>query len=213
VPDFAAEAEKSRAAKIALRDQLLTKRRSLSGAVRTAAAARVQAATIDLVRHQNPSTTAAYVPVGPEPGGPGLPAALTRALATLRPPSSAHPARLLLPVLLPDRDLDWAVHDGPESLAPTPRGLREPVGPRIGPDAVGTADLLIVPALAVDRTGLRLGRGGGSYDRALARATRAFVVALLHDGELLDAVPAEPHDLPVHAVITPGDGLVILRDR
>jgi 5-formyltetrahydrofolate cyclo-ligase len=213
VPDFPAEAEKSRAAKATLRDQLLTKRRSLSGAVRAAAAARVQAATIDLVRHQNPSTTAAYVPVGPEPGGPGLPEALAGALTALRLPPSAQPARLLLPVLRPDRDLDWAVHGGPGTLAPAPRGLREPVGPRTGPDAVRTADLLIVPALAVDRTGLRMGRGGGSYDRALARATRAFVVALLHDGELLDAVPAEPHDLPVHAVITPGYGLVVLRER
>lgn len=213
MPDFPVDAEKSRAAKVALRDQLLTKRRSLSGAVRAAAAAQIQAATIDLVRHQNPSTTAAYVPTGHEPGGPGLPEALARALAALRSLASAQPAKLLLPVLLPDHDLDWAVHDGPGSLAPAPRGLREPVGPRIGPDAVRTADLLIVPALAVDRTGVRMGRGGGSYDRAVARATRAFVVALLHDGELLDAVPTEPHDLPVHAVITPGYGLVILRDR
>ncbi|MFB6395191.1 5-formyltetrahydrofolate cyclo-ligase, partial [Polymorphospora sp. 2-325] len=73
-----------------------------------------------------------------------------------------------------------------------------------GPAAVGAADLVVVPAVAVDRRGLRLGRGGGSYDRALARVAPAtLTVALLHDGELLDAVPAEEHDRPVHAVITP----------
>ena len=67
-----------------------------------------------------------------------------------------------------------------------------------------------MPALAVSRSGMRLGRGGGSYDRALARAESAFTVALLHDGELLDEVPAEPHDRPVDAVITPADGLIEL---
>ena len=50
--------------------------------------------------------------------------------------------------------------------------------------------------------GVRLGRGGGSYDRALRRA-RGLVVALLHEGELVDALPAEPHDVPVHAVALP----------
>jgi 5-formyltetrahydrofolate cyclo-ligase len=70
----------------------------------------------------------------------------------------------------------------------------------------------VVPALAVDRTGLRMGRGGGSYDRVLARADRAYSVALLHDGELLEKVPAEPHDRRVRAVITPTEGLSELAD-
>jgi len=110
-------------------------------------------------------------------------------------------------VLLPDNDLDWVRYEGPDSLRPGPRGLREPVGPRLGPDAIAEASLLVVPALAVDRSGLRMGRGGGSYDRALARATNAYSVALLHDGEFLASVPAEPHDRRVHAVITPAEGL------
>jgi 5-formyltetrahydrofolate cyclo-ligase len=66
--------------------------------------------------------------------------------------------------------------------------------------------LMLVPALAVDRTGMRLGRGGGSYDRTLARAGTALTVALLHDGELVDHVPAEAHDRPVRATVTPGAG-------
>jgi 5-formyltetrahydrofolate cyclo-ligase len=68
---------------------------------------------------------------------------------------------------------------------------------------------VLVPALAVDRHGNRLGRGGGSYDRALARAT-GLTVAVLYDGELVDLLPVEPHDVPVNAVVTPRSGLVRL---
>ncbi|MCW2608667.1 MAG: 5-formyltetrahydrofolate cyclo-ligase [Frankiales bacterium] len=98
---------------------------------------------------------------------------------------------VLVPVLLPDRDLDWRRHGG---------------GPLLGVDAVASCDVVLVPALAVDRTGARLGRGGGSYDRALLRA-RGRVVALLHEGELVEELPAEAHDVRVHAVALPS-GLV-----
>ncbi|GIM96033.1 hypothetical protein Ato02nite_078260 [Paractinoplanes toevensis] len=133
------------------------------------------------------------MPVGTEPGGADLPAVL-----------AAH-ARVLLPVLLPDNDLDWVAYSGPASLAPGPRGLREPTGPHLGVTAIAGADLILVPGLAVDRRGMRLGRGGGSYDRALSRVSggRTIVIALLHDGELVDEVPTEPHDRPVDAAITP----------
>ena len=133
---------------------------------------------------------AAYVSVGTEPG--------TRAL--LRP-------GWLLPVLLPGGDLDWAEYDG--DLARTGRGLLEPTGPRLGVDAVTCCEVVLVPALAVDRRGHRLGRGGGSYDRALPRAG-GLTVALLHDGELVGQLPAEPHDVPVRAAATPSGGLVLL---
>lgn len=98
----------------------------------------------------------------------------------------------LLPVLLPDGDLDWTVYDGVLPAA----------GPHLGVAAVADCDVVLVPALAVDRRGVRLGRGGGSFDRALARA-RGLLVALLHDGELVAELPAEPHDVAVHAVATP----------
>ena len=100
-------------------------------------------------------------------------------------------AEVLLPVLLPDRDLDWSAG-----------------GPPLGPGAVASCELVVVPALAVDRRGVRLGRGGGSYDRALARVPAGVLtVALLHDGELVEELPAEPHDVPVQAVVTPSGGL------
>jgi 5-formyltetrahydrofolate cyclo-ligase len=111
----------------------------------------------------------------------------------------------LLPVLLPDGDLDWALFDG--SL--TNAAVQEPTGPRLGVHAVAACDLVLVPALLVDQRGNRLGRGGGSYDRALARAT-GLTVALLHDGELVEELPSEAHDVPVRAAATPSQGVVHL---
>jgi 5-formyltetrahydrofolate cyclo-ligase len=113
----------------------------------------------------------------------------------------------LLPVLLEDDDLDWARYDG--KLAPGRRGLLEPVGPRLGVDAIAACDVVLVPALLVDVQGNRLGKGGGSYDRALARAT-GLTVALVHDDELVDELPRDKHDVPVRAVVTPSRGLVRL---
>jgi 5-formyltetrahydrofolate cyclo-ligase len=85
--------------------------------------------------------------------------------------------------------------------------LLEPAGERLGPDAVLAADAVLLPGLAVDARGMRLGRGGGSYDRVLARLDRAgadpALVVLLYDSEVVDRVPGEPHDRPVHAVVTP----------
>ncbi|MEU6079110.1 5-formyltetrahydrofolate cyclo-ligase [Streptomyces sp. NPDC047108] len=153
---------------------------------------------LELAELAEARTVAAYVSVGREPG--------TRALLdALR----ARGTRVLLPVLLEDNDLDWGVYEGGERLAPARRGLLEPEGGRLGPEAITTADAVLLPGLAVDERGLRLGRGGGSYDRVLARLERAgadpALVVLLHDGELLGAgeVPAEAHDRPVHAAVTP----------
>nr|WP_296070842.1 5-formyltetrahydrofolate cyclo-ligase [uncultured Actinoplanes sp.] len=194
--DLTGDAEKSRADKRALRSQLLTVRRSLSRSALARAATAIQDQTLAFVRREAPTTVAAYVPIGAEPGGPALPSVLASA------------ARVLLPVLLPSGDLDWAEYTG--SLIAGPRGLLEPPGPRLGVHAVREAGLIFVPALAVDRRGMRMGRGGGSYDRALARARAGqMIVALLHDGELVASVPAEAHDRPVHAVLTPS-GLVNL---
>ncbi|MFF5859515.1 5-formyltetrahydrofolate cyclo-ligase [Streptomyces sp. NPDC012751] len=145
-------------------------------------------------------TVAAYVSVGTEPGTPAL-------LDALR----ARGVRVLLPALLPDNDLDWGEYAGPDSLAPVRHAGRmalfEPSGARLGPDAVTAADVVLLPGLAVDARGIRLGRGGGSYDRVLARLERAGarsrLVVLLYDTEVVARVPAEAHDRPVHAVVTP----------
>ena len=145
------------------------------------------------------ATVAAYVSVGAEPGtGPLLDALAARG------------TRVLLPVLLPDGDLDWAAYDGPDDLTPAARGLLEPAGPRLGRDAVAAAEVVLVPGLAVSATGDRLGRGGGSYDRALARVAVATPVAVvLHADEVGLPVPVEPHDRPVSHAVTAG-GVVVL---
>ena len=86
-------------------------------------------------------------------------------------------------------------------------GLSHPVGPRLGPTAIGAADTVVVPALAVDSVGIRLGRGGGYYDRALVHARHdAVLVTVVFDDERVDALPREIHDRPVTAVVTPSGG-------
>lgn len=186
--------------KARLRRELLAARRALSPeSLRTSARALSRSA-LELPELTGAHTVAAYVSVGAEPGTRDL-------LDALRTAGK----RVLLPVLLPDNDLDWAAYDGPGSLAeaahPGKMRLLEPAGPRLGPDAVTGADAVLLPGLAVDRRGMRLGRGGGSYDRVLARLGRAgahpALVVLLYDDEVVARVPEEPHDHPVQAVATP----------
>ncbi|GAA1899881.1 5-formyltetrahydrofolate cyclo-ligase [Asanoa iriomotensis] len=184
-----------------MRAAVLAGRRSLSAKAQVTAASAVAAVLAELVRASAPRLVCAYVPIAGEPGGADLAALLRSALE--------EPAELLLPVLRPDNDLDWAAFTG--TLVPAGRGLREPAGERLGVDAVAGAGLIVAPALAVDRRGMRLGRGGGSYDRALARVPAGVpVVALLHDGELVDRVPEAAHDQRVTGVITPAGGLTRL---
>ncbi|MGW7432029.1 5-formyltetrahydrofolate cyclo-ligase [Streptomyces sp. NPDC054861] len=182
--------------KIDLRRRLLAARALLSRQDTDAAAERLARGALELAEMAGASTVAAYVSVGREPG--------TRALLDVL---RARGVRVLLPVLLPDNDLDWAVYEGADGLAKAGRGLLEPTGPRLGPEAVCGADVVLLPGLAVDERGMRLGRGGGSYDRVLARLVRAgadpALVVLLYADEVVARVPEEPHDHPVHAVVTP----------
>lgn len=110
---------------------------------------------------------------------------------------------ILLPVLLDDLDLDWGSYQ-PESYATGRFGLLVPTTPKLGAMAITTVAAVICPGVAVDRAGNRLGRGGGSYDRALARCGPSIVrCQLAYDDEVVASVPAQPHDQPVDVVITP----------
>ncbi|GAV43633.1 5-formyltetrahydrofolate cyclo-ligase [Streptomyces acidiscabies] len=183
-----------------LRRQLLAVRAGLTPDDLRVSAAALAERALELPELAHARAVAAYVSVGSEPGTLAL-------LDALR----ARGVRVLLPALLPDNDLDWGLYDGEGSLASVRHGgrmaLLEPVGERLGPDAVTGADVVLLPGLAVDARGMRLGRGGGSYDRVLARLERAgsgaALVVLLYDGEVVERVPAEEHDRPVHAVVTP----------
>jgi 5-formyltetrahydrofolate cyclo-ligase len=186
--------------KAALRKQLLAARSALPADQRRDAGRLIRDALLDLPALQMAGTVAAYYSVGTEPDTRGLVYALWK-----------RGTYVLLPLLLPDGDLDWASYEGPDSLVPGPRGLAEPGEPPRGADAVARADAVLAPALAVDQAGNRLGRGGGSYDRALARVGPLIpVIALLYDAELLSHVPAEPHDTPVRAAVRPAAGITWL---
>jgi 5-formyltetrahydrofolate cyclo-ligase len=186
--------------KAGLRSQVLAARSRLSADQRAAAGRLIRDALLSLPEVQMAGTIAAYYSVGAEPDTRGLVYALWK-----------RGTYVLLPLLRDDGDLDWASFEGPDSLVAGPRGLREPGEPPRGVEAVARADVVLTPALAVDRAGNRLGRGGGGFDRALARVGPLIpVIALLYDGELISRVPAEPHDVPVRAAVRPRYGITSL---
>jgi 5-formyltetrahydrofolate cyclo-ligase len=172
----------------------------MSDDARRAAARQTRDHLLEMPEMSAAGTIAAYYSTGAEPDTRTLIFALWK-----------RGSYVVLPILLPDGDLDWASYEGPDSLAAGPHGLLQPTEPARGPGTVARADVVLVPALAVDARGYRLGRGGGSYDRALARVGgQVPTIALLYDDELLPSVPTEPHDQRVRLVARPGTGLTRL---
>ncbi|MBL3698847.1 5-formyltetrahydrofolate cyclo-ligase [Leucobacter luti] len=147
---------------------------------------------IELVRAAGARTVTCYLPMADEPDPSGF---LDWALGA--------GVDVLLPVSLPDRGLAWARH----SVAPQVvgrHGIREPAGPRLPGSAARDAELLLVPACAVDVTGTRLGWGLGYYDRVLATLDpRVPVFAVVFAEDVLDRLPRDPHDVPVDGAVTP----------
>ncbi len=189
--------------KAELRAQVLARRSALPADQRSAAGTLIRDAVLAEPQVQMAGTIAAYYSIGAEPGTHGLVFALWK-----------RGSYVLLPVLRPDGDLDWASYEGPDSMVPGPRGLLEPGEPPRGVDAVARADAVLVPALAVDEAGRRLGRGGGSYDRALARVGPLVpLIALVYDDELVERVPTEGHDIPVRATVSPRAGMTVMGVR
>jgi 5-formyltetrahydrofolate cyclo-ligase len=98
-----------------------------------------------------------------------------------------------------------------DALVDASFGLREPEPPWLGVDAIAAASVVLVPALAVDLAGVRLGRGAGFYDRSLSwAAPAARLVAVVRDDELVDRLPGADHDVPMTHALTPCRGLVAL---
>ena len=113
---------------------------------------------------------------------------------------------ILLPILGAGLRRDWARYEPGQTLeVRAPGRPPEPEGPGLGEDAIGTADLVVAPALSVDRTGRRLGQGGGWYDRVLTHARPdAGIYAVVFDDEISDEpLPWAEHDHPVHGILTP----------
>ena len=188
--------------KSAMRTTVLQWRRDLPSTAHAAEAAA-------LVSHLHAvagdgDTVCAYAPVGSEPGSIELVDALhRRGLRVLLPVARHDLAGTPLP-------LQWGEYR-PGSLVEAPFGLREPIEPWLPAEAVAAASVVLVPALAVDRAGVRLGRGAGFYDRTLALADPAArLIAVVRDVELVDTLPAEPHDIRMTHALTPDRGLMAL---
>ncbi|HVQ17749.1 MAG TPA: 5-formyltetrahydrofolate cyclo-ligase [Actinomycetes bacterium] len=141
---------------------------------------------------ESATTVTLFVGVGDEPDTGPL-------LRTLR----ARGVRVLLPVVMPDFSLDWAEYLGDDALTEAGYGLLEPTGARLGAAAITEADVVLVPALAVDSEGRRLGQGAGCYDRALGFVGEETpVLAIVYDDEVLDEpLPEEPHDRRVTGLL------------
>lgn len=181
------------------RTELGAARRALPPAVRAAEAVALAGHAREVVVPGE--VVCAHVPVGSEPGTTALLDALVRA-----------GARVLLPLVQDAAPLRWAPYDGVDALVAARWGLREPAGPGLDPAAIADAAVVLVPALAVDRTGVRLGKGQGHYDRSLPLADPAArLVAVVREPEVVHALPAEPHDVALGWSLTPVHGLRPLR--
>jgi 5-formyltetrahydrofolate cyclo-ligase len=182
--------------KASMRAAILAARAAMPAADRMAARRAIRAHVLSYCARVLPAGAwvAAYQPLRTEPGS-------TELLTEL----AARGHRVMVPVTLPDRDLDWAWFDPDQD---------QPIGSaparRLGSAAVADTALVLAPACAVDRRGNRLGRGGGSYDRALGRLPDSVVVAaLLFTSELVDSVPTDKWDRPVSAVVTPAGWITL----
>lgn len=85
-------------------------------------------------------------------------------------------------------------------------GIEEPVSPAVSPSVI---DLVIVPAVALDTRGNRLGRGKGYYDRFLPLCQSAYTIGVSFDCQLVDNLPTEPFDVPLDAVVTASNMIII----
>lgn len=186
--------------KTSWRRALLGQRRAGSEITRSAENEALISAVLAWIGDGRITTVCAYVPVDGEPGSLEL-------LDGVRAAGS----RVLLPIVVGAEPLDWAEYVGPDSLRPARFGLLEPDGERLGSGAIGEADAILVPALAVDHHGVRLGRGAGHYDRSLVLAAPgADMIAVVRDDEFVARLPGEEHDVRMSAVVTPERGVLRL---
>lgn len=179
--------------KRALRADLRERRRNLTTLETENAARAFTERLTELVRTMDVRSVASFLPTVDEPNVRGFNAwAIENGI------------QLLVPVSRDDGLLDWVDSDG-TSETQDAFGWPEPVGELLGPIAINDVDLIITPAAAVDRTGMRMGWGRGYYDRMLGSMENCPpVYAVIYDNELMDEVPTEIHDKPVDGVVTPG---------
>lgn len=180
-------------AKRALRADLRERRQVLSPAAREDASAGIAAQLDALVARYGASSVSCFLSMTTEPD--------TRRFVR---EAVARGIRVLLPITRVDGLLDWTVATADGEIAEGLFGLPEPVGELLGPIAVNDVDLMIIPAAAVDRSGMRLGWGRGYFDKTIGSMEGCPpVYAVVFDTELIDDVPRDTHDQPVTGVVTP----------
>ncbi|WP_406249392.1 5-formyltetrahydrofolate cyclo-ligase [Microbacterium sp. M] len=190
-------------AKRALRAELRERRQLLSDAQRDAAASAIADRLDELVAAHGALSISCFLSTTTEPGTREFVArAVQRGI------------RVLLPVTRADGLLDWAVADDSAEVSEGLFGLPEPTGEVLGPIAVNDVDLMIIPAAAVDETGMRLGWGRGYFDKTIGSMEKCPpVYAVIYDSEVLESLPREVHDQPVTGVVTPTRTLTLSPSR
>ncbi|WP_345751916.1 5-formyltetrahydrofolate cyclo-ligase [Microbacterium rhizophilus] len=180
-------------AKRALRAELRERRQLLSDGQRESAAEGIRSQLEALIASLGARSVSCFLSSPTEPGTRSfINAAIERGV------------RVLLPVMREDGLLDWTVASPGGEEVQSALGVPEAVGELLGPIAVNDVDLMIVPAAAVDRGGMRMGWGRGFFDKTLgSMARRPPVYAVIYDSELVDSVPQDVHDQPVTGVVTP----------
>jgi 5-formyltetrahydrofolate cyclo-ligase len=187
------------AQKRALRAELRERRRARTSTQRSRDESGVTANLEELVRRFEARTISAYLSMPDEPP--------TRSFVRW---AHEQGVRVLLPISREDGLLDWAPYDGQEEEEDA-LGLPAPTTELLGPIAINDADLILIPAASVDRTGMRMGWGRGYFDKTLGSMEGCPpVYAVIFDEELVDSVPQERHDMPVDGVVTPS-GITSLR--
>ncbi|MBU4465672.1 MAG: 5-formyltetrahydrofolate cyclo-ligase [Actinobacteria bacterium] len=190
-------------AKRAQRADLRERRNVLSPAALDAAADGVRAQLDHLVDTLGAQSLSCFLSTTTEPG--------TRVFVE---EAVRRGIRVLLPVTRVDGLLDWAVATPEGDITEGLFGLPEPVGELLGPIAVNDVDLLIIPAAAVDRTGMRLGWGRGYFDKTIGSMERCPpVYAVIYDSEFVDDVPRDVHDQPVSGIVTPTQTITFTRPK
>ena len=178
--------------KRALRAELRERRQNLTATERSAATAGITRNLVDLATDLSARSVACYLSTTTEPD--------TRPFLNW---AHRQGLRVLLPISREDGLLDWTTGDG-ESETEGLFGMPEAVGELLGPIAINDVDLILIPAAAVDASGMRMGWGRGYFDKTLGSMEKCPpVYAVLFDSEIVDDVPRERHDQPVDGAVTP----------
>ena len=189
-----------RAAKLALRQRVLDSRDALPAAVRTAASAAIVTRIQARADFQSARVVLLTLPFGSEWDTLPLVRAALAAGKTVGVPRVDKTTRMLAlhAIADPERDIVAGYRDIPEPLSACPLISRDRV------------DFVLVPGVAFDRDGRRLGYGGGYYDRLLPLLSRhAPRVAGAFEVQLVARVPAAPHDVAIDAVVTESRALTV----